>query len=85
MQLMNILLPKNYCMKKVAHEVLVKLNPKVDFTNILHTVFTCADPKGTKKTDSLTVLIALLRSALIKSARKMLVKLTLSAEQRTCF
>ena len=36
-----------------------------------------ADPKTTKKTDSLTVFLACLGSAHVKAARRMLVKLTL--------
>jgi len=35
-----------------------------------------ADPKTTKKTDSLTVFLAFLGSAHVKAARRMLVKLT---------
>jgi len=48
----------------------------VDFTNILQTDFTSADPKSTKKTTGLNVFFALLGSAHIKAAHKMLVKLT---------
>jgi hypothetical protein len=48
----------------------------VDFTNILCTAFTRADPKSAKKTDCLTVLFVLLRSVHVKAARKMLMKST---------
>jgi len=50
--------------------------PGFNFTNILHTAFTRPDPKSAKKTDNLTIYFALLLSAYIKSAHKMLTKLT---------
>ena len=50
--------------------------PGVNFTNILHAAFTYADLKSTKNTVKLTVFYALLGSACVKAARKMLVKLT---------
>jgi len=56
--------------------MLVKLTPGVDFTNILCTAFTCADPKSAKKDCQLDCLFALLGSGSIKAARKMLYKLT---------
>jgi len=51
-------------------------SPRVNFTNILLEAFTCADPKTTKKNDSLTVFFVLLESAHVKASSKMLVKLT---------
>jgi len=42
----------------------------------LQAAFLSADPKSVKKTDGLTVLFALLGSAFVKSALKMLMKLT---------
>jgi len=53
----------------------------VNFTNILRTAFTNADPKSRKKTDGLTVFFALLGSAHIKAAHKMLVKSTQGGEE----
>jgi len=55
----------------------------VNYTNILHEAFTCADPKSAKKTDSLTVIFGLLGFAHVKAARKMMVKLTPGAGVRT--
>jgi len=48
----------------------------VDFPNFLWAAFTHTDPKSVKKTDNLTVLIAALGSALIKAARRKLIKLS---------
>ena len=57
--------------------MLVKLTtPMVNFTNVLRAAFTRADPKSTKKTVKLSSFFALLGSARVKAARKMLVKLT---------
>ncbi len=50
--------------KKFVREMLMKLTPGVDFTNILCAAFRHTDPKSAKKTDSLTVFFALLGSAL---------------------
>jgi hypothetical protein len=44
-------------------------SPWVYFTNILRTVFICADPKSAKKTDSLIVFFALLGSLSIKDVQ----------------
>jgi hypothetical protein len=52
------------------------LPPGVNFTNILQAAFMHADPKRPKKMLNLTVFFALLGSAHVKAARKMLVKLT---------
>ncbi len=49
----------------------------VDFTNILREAFKRADPKSTKKTDNLTVFLALMGSAHVKASNEVLVKLTL--------
>jgi len=46
----------------------------VDFTNILRPAFTIKNPKSAKKTDSLTVLCALLGPAGVKALSKMLEK-----------
>jgi hypothetical protein len=48
----------------------------VTFTNILQAAFSRADPKNAKKTDRLSVLCALLGSARVKAALRMLMKLT---------
>jgi len=48
----------------------------MNFTNILSAAFMRVDPKSAKKTDNLTVFFALLGSAPVKAAHKMLVKLT---------
>ncbi len=48
----------------------------VNYTNILCAAFTHANPKSAKMTDGLTVFFALLGSALVKAARKTLMKLT---------
>ena len=48
----------------------------VNFTNVLWAAFTPADPKSAKKLLNLTVFFALLGSACVKAARRMLVKLT---------
>jgi hypothetical protein len=53
---------------------LIKIQSGINFTNILHKAFTSTDNKSTKKTDSLTEFIAVLGSAHIKAAHKMLVK-----------
>ena len=52
----------------------------VNFINVLRAAFTRADPKKSKKTDHLTVLLVLSESAGIKAARahRMLMKLTTS-------
>ena len=50
----------------------------VNFTNILQAAFTHADPKSAKKTVKLSSFFALLGSACVKAAHRMLVKLTLA-------
>jgi len=50
--------------------------PGVNFTNILHDAFTCADLKSAKKADDLTAFFALFGSAHLKAGCKMLVTLT---------
>ena len=52
--------------------------PGVNFTNILQAAFMPADLKSAKKTVKLSSFIALLGSACVKAARRMLVKLTQS-------
>jgi len=47
-----------------------------NFINVLLAAFVHADPESAKKTDSLTVFFALLGSACITAARKMLMKFT---------
>jgi len=48
----------------------------VNFTNVLQTAFTCADPKGAQRQSSHQCPFTLLESARVKAARKTLVKLT---------
>ena len=50
--------------------------PGVNFTNVLQATFTREDPKSTIKLLNLTVFFALLGSARVKAARRILVKLT---------
>jgi len=49
--------------------------PGVNFIIILLAAFACADPKSAKKTYNLTVFFAILGSAHVKAACKMLMKL----------
>ena len=49
--------------------------PGVNFTNVLQAAFALVDPKSAKKTVKLSSFFALLGSASIKAARRMLVKL----------
>ena len=65
---------KNYLFTK--KKSLVGL-PGVNFTNVLQAAFTRADPKSAKKTVKLSCFFALLGSARVKAARRMLVKLSL--------
>ncbi len=72
---------------KVVHKTLMKLTPGVNFTNVLCTASTCADPINEKKyskvvrsqkrrkTNGLAAFFALLGSACVKTACKMFVKL----------
>ncbi len=55
--------------------------PGVDFINVLLAAFMPPDPNSTKKTDSLIVFFALLGSARVKAAHKMLMKLTPDEEE----
>jgi len=55
--------------------MLIKLRPGVNFIYVLHASFTCAHPKSAKKTVKLSIFFALLGSALVKGAHKMLMKL----------
>jgi hypothetical protein len=66
---------QNTFVKKVALKMLMKLTPKVDFTNTLCAALTPADHKTTKTTDNLTVFFAHLGSLGIKAACKTLTKL----------
>ena len=52
------------------------MTPGFNFTNILRAAFRRADPKSAKKTIKLSSFFVLLESALVKAARRMLVKLT---------
>ena len=56
--------------------MLMKLTPRIDFTNILHAAFTRSDSKSAKNTVKPSVIFGLLEPLHIKSTRKMLVKLT---------
>ncbi len=47
----------------------------------LYATFTCADPKRAKRLSSHQCIFALLESARVKNARKMMVKLTPRAER----
>jgi len=51
----------------------------VNFINVLRAAFTQPDPKSAKNTIKLSVFFALLGSACIKTAQKMLMKLTLGS------
>ncbi len=52
---------------KIEETFTINVQPGVNFTNILHTAFTCADLKSAKKTDDLTVFFALLGSVCLKA------------------
>ena len=52
------------------------VRPGVNFNNILWAAFMRADPKSAKKTVKLSSFIALLGSASVKAAFRMLMKLT---------
>jgi len=67
---------QDLCAKKAALKMLMKLTNGVDFTNILHAVFSFANPKSAKRQSSHPCLFAFLESACIKAAHKMFVKLT---------
>jgi len=49
----------------------------VDFTNILHEAFTCADPNSAKNTVKTFIFFTLLGSTFVKALHKMLLNLTL--------
>jgi hypothetical protein len=49
--------------------------PGINFTNVSHTAFTCADPEMAKKEWQLDFIFPLLGYALVKVLRNMLVKL----------
>jgi hypothetical protein len=66
---------KRFSCKKASHEILVTLTLGVNFINVLQTAFAPADSESAKKTDNLTVVFVLLRSALEKPALKNLMKL----------
>jgi len=61
---------------KYKLSIKISLRSAVNFIKVLLTAFTQADQKTQKKADNLTVFFGLLGSALLKPARKMLVKLT---------
>jgi len=56
--------------------MLIKLTRGVNFIHILLEAFTCPDPKSANKTTALMYFFALLGSAWVNVARKMLMKLT---------
>ena len=58
------------------NQLIGQSNPWVKFTNILRAAFTLADPESAKKLLDLNVYLALLVSARVKVARRMLMKLT---------
>ncbi len=62
--------------ENAACKVLVKVTPGLNFINVPHTAFKCADPRSIKKTVKLVIFFMVLCSALIKAACKVLVKLT---------
>jgi hypothetical protein len=59
------------------------VSSEVNFANILRAAFTYPNPKSEKRTDNLTVFFALLGSARVKAAHKMLVKFTPVDERRS--
>ncbi len=61
---------------KVVCIMLVKLTPGLNFTNVLSTAFTLADPESVKRYLDFAVLFTLLGPTSIKVVRKTLVKLT---------
>jgi len=65
----------NIVFKHVKY-VIVKCNKVSISSTYLHVAFTCTDPKSVQIHSSSHYLFALLRSALIKAAPKMLMKLT---------
>ena len=60
----------------LRQKLLIRLTPMVNFTNILRAAFRRADPKSAIKLHELTVFFALLGSACVKAAYRMLMKLT---------
>ncbi len=52
------------------------VRPGVNFINVLQAPFERKDPESTKKADSMTVFFALLRSARLNTALRMLMKFT---------
>ena len=54
----------------------VNQSPGVNFTNVLRTALTHADPKSANKLLNLTVFFALLGFVGVKAAHRMLLKLT---------
>ena len=64
------------CARAHTHTFKESFLHPVNFTNILQSAFTHADPKKCKKTVRLSSFFALLGSACVKAACRMLVKLT---------
>jgi len=64
-------------MERWWHSWSPELQSGVNFTNVLQTAFTQADPNSAKKTDYLTVFFGLSGSALVKANHITLMKLTL--------
>jgi len=67
---------QNTFVQKAACKMLVKLTIGVNFINVLQAAFAHADPKVKKRQSIQQLLFALLGSAQVKDAHKMLVKLT---------
>ena len=59
-----------------GRDLSVSCKSGVNFTNVLWAAFALVDPKSAKKTVKLSSFFALLGSAHVKAARRMLVKLT---------
>jgi len=63
------------------HHLADVLKSGVNFINILRSAFTGVDPKSAKKTVKLAIFFALLGSAFVKAACRMLMKLTPGADE----
>jgi len=61
---------------KAAHKMLVNLTTGVNFTNILRAAFTLVGPKSAKRHCQLGCLFAHTGSAIVKAARRTLMKLS---------
>ncbi len=61
---------------KAVGKMLVKFTPGLNFTNVLHTAFTLADPESVKRYLWLNCIFNTLGSMRVKLVRKTLMKLT---------